>query len=139
MYFTIQSATSWKLIRRQIDARVVVDIATYLRLASEGDIKSGIQAMGNIKTMDKGDRRKSESSERALCPCEKCHSKRPHPPPRDPWSEYDMILPTLEHGLELPEGYPDKEHRYLICTRRLMGFALKTRTWGTSLLPLTSW
>lgn len=110
MYFTIQSATSCKLIRRQIDARVVVDIATYLRLASERDIESEIQAMGNIKTMDKGDPRRGEPSERALCPCEKCHSKRPHPPPQDPWSEYDMILPTSDRSLELPEGYPDIEH-----------------------------
>lgn len=104
-----------------------------MRLAREQEIKTEIYAMGYL--IDRGDRRRPRFSERALCPCEKCHLQRPHPLPQDPWSEYDMILPTLEHGLELPEGYPDTEHRYLICTRRLMGFALKTRTWGTSLLP----
>ncbi|TWU71120.1 hypothetical protein ED733_001833 [Metarhizium rileyi] len=128
--------------KRHFDTRVVIDINSYSRIedvvpvssaASVGPIiidnalspRSGNVAksqMANFKVDDTGE-------DRASCPCERCCMKRPHPPRSFPWAEYDVINPTVEKSLELPEGYADRNHRYLICTRLLMGFVLKSRTW----------
>lgn len=68
------------------------------------------------------------------CLCESCLGLRPHPPSNFIWTEYDLIDPTTVKSLDLPDR-PEKElkHRYLICSRRLMGFVLKSRQWGKSL------
>lgn len=118
----------------QLDTRVVIDVDSYSKNENttkpEGDIvrissKNEITklAMGTFKVGDTG-------GDRAPCPCEMCCMKRPHPPRSFPWTEYDVINPALEKSLELPEGYEDRQHRYLLCTRLLMGFVLKSRTWG---------
>ncbi|CAJ2499893.1 Uu.00g027460.m01.CDS01 [Anthostomella pinea] len=46
------------------------------------------------------------------------------------WKEYDLIDPLKDSPLELVGG-PDADanHRYMLCSKRLMGFALKSRTW----------
>ncbi|KAI0006515.1 P-loop containing nucleoside triphosphate hydrolase protein [Xylariaceae sp. FL0662B] len=64
------------------------------------------------------------------CPCSACLGLRPHPPPRFMWTRYDLIDPSHEATLELSDG-PEKDpkHRYLLCSKRVMGFALKSRSW----------
>ncbi|KAI1844808.1 hypothetical protein JX266_009036 [Neoarthrinium moseri] len=63
------------------------------------------------------------------CPCDECMGLRPHPPQNFRWKEYDLINPLKEKTLELLEGQNDPLHRYLLCSKRLMGFVLKTRSW----------
>ncbi|KAK8009946.1 hypothetical protein PG990_008911 [Apiospora arundinis] len=64
----------------------------------------------------------------AICPCETCRGKRPHPPKGFPWADYDLIDPEAD-DLLLPESYPDRDHRFLLCSGILMGFALRSRMW----------
>ena len=66
---------------------------------------------------------------RAICSCDTCRGKRPHPLNGFPWADYDYIDPETD-DLALPERYPDRDHRYLLCSGILLGFALKSRTWG---------
>ncbi|KAK7926599.1 hypothetical protein PG985_003597 [Apiospora marii] len=66
----------------------------------------------------------------AICSCETCRGCRPHPPKGFRWTDYDIINPETD-DLRLPEGHPDRDHRYLLCSGKLKGFSLKTRTWGT--------
>ncbi|KAI1445619.1 P-loop containing nucleoside triphosphate hydrolase protein [Annulohypoxylon stygium] len=102
-----------------IDTRVVIDIGAYL--GQRPSTKTEEKKESEFMISDIGDYL-------AICQCEKCLGGRPHPPKNFPWAEYDMIDPR--HGdLELPENYPDRQHRYLLCSGRLMGLALRTRTW----------
>jgi hypothetical protein len=55
---------------------------------------------------------------------------RSHPPMDFRWVEYDLINPFKEESLKLSDDHVDPMHRYLLCSKRLMGFVLKTRTWG---------
>ncbi|KAI0454812.1 hypothetical protein F5B21DRAFT_474339 [Xylaria acuta] len=99
-----------------IDTRVVIDIGYFVK--SQG---GRLDAMGSFIVQDMG-------GDLAICACEKCLGRRPHPPKGFPWAEYDLIDPK-HADLELSDGHKDKEHRYLLCSGLLMGFALKSRTW----------
>ncbi|CZR56708.1 related to TOB3 (member of AAA-ATPase family) [Phialocephala subalpina] len=100
----------------RLDTRVLINVASYLELHNEKD------GMEKFEVKDLG-------KNLPACPCEGCLGLRPHPPSDFPWTNYDMINPLDEKSLELPEGYEDRDHRYLLCTRRLMGFVLKSRSW----------
>ncbi|KAI1123362.1 hypothetical protein F5Y10DRAFT_251962 [Nemania abortiva] len=105
------SGQTARLANKTVDTRVVIDVKQQFNRASQKLLP--VEDMGE---------------DLAICPCEKCLGRRPHPPKGFPWAEYDMIDP--EHDdLELPDGYEDKDHRYLLCSGVLMGFALKSRTW----------
>ncbi|KAK7955718.1 uncharacterized protein PG986_004940 [Apiospora aurea] len=78
--------------------------------------------MGNFNVQDMGEGL-------ANCSCDKCIRGRPHPPKGFPWTDYDLIKPERD-DLELADGYPDRDHRFLLCVGFLVGFALKPRTWG---------
>ncbi|KAI1408085.1 hypothetical protein F5Y13DRAFT_205079 [Hypoxylon sp. FL1857] len=101
--------------KKEIDTRVVIDIGAFQMQEPTG------RTMGDFKVDDMRE-------DRAICPCEKCLGKRPHPPKDFPWTEYDLIDPA-HNTLELPDSYPDRQHRYLLCSGQLVGFALKSRTW----------
>lgn len=47
----------------------------------------------------------------------------------DVWSGYDLLNPSQNKDLELPNSAEGKLHRYLICNRRVPGFVLTSRTW----------
>lgn len=70
------------------------------------------------------------NEEAAKCQCEDCRGLRPHPPHGFPWTQYDILDPTVEQDLEIPGASEGSLHRYLLCQRRLPGFDLKSRTWG---------
>ncbi|KAI0020756.1 ATPase [Xylariomycetidae sp. FL0641] len=65
----------------------------------------------------------------ASCPCKECKGLRKHPPTKFIWKNYDLIDPEEVTSLDLPPEPRGTKHRYLICSRRLGGFVLKTRTW----------
>lgn len=81
--------------------------------------------MGNFQVQDMGE-------DLPICPCEKCLGCRPHPPKGFLWTAYDLIHPEFD-DLELPEEYKDRDHRSLLCSGLLVGFVLKSRTWGMPL------
>ena len=66
----------------------------------------------------------------SVCSCDDCRGKRAHPPPGFQWTDYDLIDPLTTQTLELPGGPHGKNHRYLLCSRRLFGFVFKSRKWG---------
>lgn len=49
-----------------------------------------------------------------------------------PWAEYENIIPGDTSSLELDAGTEtrDKDSRYLLCPKDVIGFDLKTRRWG---------
>jgi hypothetical protein len=66
------------------------------------------------------------------CSCEDCGGKRSHPKKDYLWAKYDFIDAVVTNTLGSIDGAikePDR-HCYLLCTRRLFGFVLKSRTWG---------
>ncbi|KAI1741308.1 hypothetical protein F4680DRAFT_416366 [Xylaria scruposa] len=99
-----------------IDTRVVIDTGSYLKRHG-----GRLNAVGFFRVQDMG-------GDLAICPCENCLGRRPHPPKGFPWAKYDMINPRYT-DLKLSDGHEDEEHRYLLCSGFLMGFALKSRTW----------
>ncbi|KAI0178878.1 P-loop containing nucleoside triphosphate hydrolase protein [Hypoxylon sp. FL1284] len=121
--------------RRRIEGRVVIDCDAYWQehpppqkrvkdyYSKEMERRAAEEAEKEPKLAeDIGD----GSSQ---CPCEDCLGLRPHPPSKFIWIDYDLINPTLVESLDLPGGPRGLKHRYLICSRRLMGFVLKARTW----------
>ncbi|KAI1460023.1 P-loop containing nucleoside triphosphate hydrolase protein [Annulohypoxylon moriforme] len=101
--------------KKVIDTRVVIDILAYVQQ------NQNLESLGSPLMDDFG-------AGLGVCPCERCHGGRPHPPRDFPWAEYDMINPQ-HGGLELQDNHPDPQHRYLLCPGILMGLALRTRTW----------
>jgi hypothetical protein len=71
--------------------------------------------------------------ELANCLCGECHGRRPHPLPGFRWADYDLLDPNLKLDLELPGSPEGPRHRYLLCSRVMHGFILKSRTWGKRL------
>ncbi|KAK8071311.1 P-loop containing nucleoside triphosphate hydrolase [Apiospora hydei] len=65
----------------------------------------------------------------SVCSCDDCLGKRVHPPPGFQWAAYDLIDPRVTKTLELPGSSHGKDHRYLLCSRRLFGFVFKSRRW----------
>ena len=62
-----------------------------------------------------------------------------HPRVNFPWARYDIIDPKGQKSLELIESSGKiSRHRYLLCTHRLAGFVLRSRTWGALLLSFPS-
>jgi hypothetical protein len=106
-----------QLTSSHIESRVVIDIKSWIR---NHNVTANLMGMFEVEDM---------GNDLTICPCEKCHGIRPHPPKSFPWAEYDLIDP-FHDDLELPASYQDKDHRYLLCTNRLMGLSLKGRIWG---------
>lgn len=68
----------------------------------------------------------------AKCTCDYCYGRKPHPLPGFRWKDYDLWDPSVHVDLEFL-GAPERDcHRYLLCSRLLYGFVLKSRTWGES-------
>ncbi|KAK8867396.1 P-loop containing nucleoside triphosphate hydrolase protein [Apiospora arundinis] len=126
--------TGQTLDKNMLDSRVVIDIGSYFRETDpEGNDLQECDSNSSVispPVMDGFDfRMKDTGIGHAICPCETCRGKRPHPPKGFPWADYDLIDPEAD-DLQLPESYPDRDHRFLLCSGILMGFALRSRTWG---------
>lgn len=70
------------------------------------------------------------------CGCEKCRETRRQRRNNGKWVGYDYIDPKEVKSLA-PIGIAAGEsenHCYLLCSRRLMGFILKSRKWGESIV-----
>ncbi|KAI0108998.1 hypothetical protein GGR51DRAFT_513990 [Nemania sp. FL0031] len=63
------------------------------------------------------------------CYCEECKGQRSHPPTGFRWANYDVLDPFKGEGLETDGSKEPRNHRYLLCNRRVWGLMLKTRTW----------
>ncbi|KAI1078709.1 ATPase [Whalleya microplaca] len=102
--------------RKMIDRRVVIDIGSYLRHE-------------NIPLQNQGPSPPPQNQ--GFGPPHP-QNQRSGPSPQSqgqfPWAEYDLINPE-DDDLELSADYSDRQHRILLCSNQLMGFALKSRTW----------
>ncbi|KAI1081971.1 P-loop containing nucleoside triphosphate hydrolase protein [Whalleya microplaca] len=127
--------------KQNIEDRVVIDCTSYWE---QDDLEEKQKHTDKKKKKDGSDDSDNESDQTemkpqlvedfgfglALCPCPTCLGLRPHPPPGFIWTKYDLIDPSNETTLELSDGpEEDIKHRYLLCSKRLMGFALKSRSW----------
>ncbi|KAI1774648.1 hypothetical protein F4818DRAFT_418514 [Hypoxylon cercidicola] len=121
--------------RRRVDGRVVIDCDAFWKenppqrhiiedyFSKEQQRKAEEEAEKEPKLAE------DVGNGSAMCPCKDCQGLRSHPPSKFLWIDYDLIDPTKVESLDLPSGPRGVKHRYLICSRRLMGFVLKARKW----------
>ncbi|KAI2622556.1 P-loop containing nucleoside triphosphate hydrolase protein [Hypoxylon sp. NC1633] len=125
--------------RRRADGRAVIDCDAYWKenpptkdanLGVPMEMLSREQRQKVIEDMEKEPRLVEDMAEVSTrCLCDSCLGLRQHPPSKFLWTEYDLIDPSKVESLDFPNGPRDPKHRYLLCSRRLMGFVLKSRTW----------
>ncbi|KAI1338825.1 P-loop containing nucleoside triphosphate hydrolase protein [Xylariaceae sp. FL0016] len=138
---------------QQIDDRVVIDCSSYWEHKNTEGQKSADPVlpvlMGIVRanpfhkpSKDEESRIQSAQSDgkpklamdygdmKERCPCTTCIGLRPHPPASFKWTDYDLIDPATVATLDLSESHGvDIKHRYLLCSKRLMGVSLKSRNW----------
>ncbi|KAK3489913.1 P-loop containing nucleoside triphosphate hydrolase protein [Neurospora crassa] len=135
--------------KRELQGRVYVDTASYYNIESSSHVNDASEHRDDAAEKDTRSEKKEKLREAAFrrppllgniddmgrglakCPCEECHGFRPHPPHGFPWTDYDLMNPhkLKVSDLKLPDHFPDPEHRYLLCNRRLFGFDLRSRNW----------
>ncbi|RGP61609.1 p-loop containing nucleoside triphosphate hydrolase [Fusarium sporotrichioides] len=136
--------------KRQLDGRVYIDHASYTtylneRPPEELPINRDYDSDSSSSSYDNRSRIRRRLPPRvgprlgyvrdmggkglSKCQCEGCRGLRPHPPPGFPWIDYDILDPTIDKDLTIPDAEEGPRHRYLLCGRLLRGFDLKTRTW----------
>ncbi|KAK7957774.1 hypothetical protein PG988_012622 [Apiospora saccharicola] len=127
-YGMLTGAQQWHysgqtLDKKTLDSRVVIDLGSYLQ-----EMVGKHEELSTFESFKESFAVEDTGRDRPICQCETCHGIIPHPPKGFPWADYDLIRPETD-DLQLPEGYPDRAHRYLLCSGHLKGFSLRTRTW----------
>ena len=125
----------------QYEGKVIVDVASYYSYRDKlsSGAKSYFEPHFDRPDKGDGDRGGGDPFGGGGCNCEICRPGNLSAIPKNsnyeikvPWESYDNIDPKKTASLDLPYSSKEKnkKHRYLLCSKKVIGFILKSRKWG---------